>query len=124
MGNDSTNNLARLYSELLVFLEQEEQIRKETEKKLAKARLSVDPRKEFNKWLQTNTGKSWEQKQFEYQECKCSACSDLVGWKDEGKFRASRVNKHLGKGLMIELEEFKGGIALWYLSSYEILLPF
>lgn len=58
MSTDSSDNLARLYSELLVLLKQEEEIRKETEKKLAKANASVDPRKEFNKWLRSNAGQA------------------------------------------------------------------
>lgn len=66
MGRDSTDKLAQLYSELLVLLKQEEDLRKETEEKLAKARSMTDPCKEFNKWLQSNAGKRWKQKQFEY----------------------------------------------------------
>lgn len=43
---------------VLVLLQQEEEIRKETERRLAKAKAAVDPRKEFSKWLQTSAGKT------------------------------------------------------------------
>ena len=82
MGTDSSDNLVRLYSELLVLLKQEEEIRKETEKRLAKAKSSIDPRKEFNKWLQTNTGQTWKQKQFKYQDSKCAHCGDSLRFSD------------------------------------------
>lgn len=82
MGNGSADNLAQLYSELLVLLKQEEDLRKETEEKLTKARLIIDPRKEFNRWLQTNAGKSWKQKQFEYQGGNCPACSNHLRFAD------------------------------------------
>lgn len=65
-----------------MLLKQEEDLRKETEEKLAKARSIIDPRKEFNKWLQSNTGKRWKQKQFEYQDGKCPACSDPLRFVD------------------------------------------
>ncbi|MFQ3629299.1 MAG: HNH endonuclease signature motif containing protein [Cyanobacteriota bacterium] len=82
MGRDSTDKLAQLYSELLVLLKQEEDLRQETEEKLAKARSTTDPRKEFNKWLQSNAGKRWKQKQFEYQDGKCPACGDSLRFAD------------------------------------------
>jgi 5-methylcytosine-specific restriction endonuclease McrA len=82
MGNGSADNLARLYSELLVLLKQEEDLRQKTEEKLTKARLIINPRKEFDKWLQTNAGKSWKQKQFEYQDGKCPACGDPLRFAD------------------------------------------
>jgi 5-methylcytosine-specific restriction endonuclease McrA len=49
---------------------------------LAKANTSVDPRKEFNKWLQTKAGQTWKQKQFEYQARKCAACGDSLRFAD------------------------------------------
>lgn len=82
MGTNPSDNLARIYSELLVLLKQEEEIRKETEKRLAKAKASIDPRKEFNKWLQTNAGQDWKQKQFKYQNGKCAACGDSLRFAD------------------------------------------
>jgi len=82
MGTDSSDNLARLYSELLVLLKQEEEIRKETERRLAKAKASIDPRKEFNNWLKTNSGQTWKQKQFKYQDRKCAACGDSLRFAD------------------------------------------
>lgn len=82
MGNDSADNLARLYSELFVLLKQEEEIRKETEEKLSRARAAIDPRKEFNKWLKTNAGKTWKLKQYEYQDSKCAACRDPLRFAD------------------------------------------
>ncbi|ALF55142.1 HNH endonuclease [Nostoc piscinale CENA21] len=78
MSTGSADNLARLYSELLVLLAQEEEIRKSTEEKLARAKSVIDPRKEFNKWLQSNAGKTWKQKQFQYQEGKCAACGESL----------------------------------------------
>jgi 5-methylcytosine-specific restriction endonuclease McrA len=75
MDSSSAEKLTQLYSELLVLLTQEESIRKETEDQLAKARAAIDPRREFNKWLQTNAGQTWKQKQYEYQEGNCAACS-------------------------------------------------
>jgi 5-methylcytosine-specific restriction endonuclease McrA len=75
MNSDSAENLAQLYGELLVLLSQEEAIRKETEAKLAKARAAIDPRKEFNKWLQTHEGQNWKQKQYAYQAGSCAACN-------------------------------------------------
>jgi len=82
MGTDSSDNLAMFYSELLVLLKQEEEIRKETEKRLAKAKASIDPRKEFNNWLKTNSGQTWKQKQFKYQDSKCAACGDSLRFAD------------------------------------------
>jgi len=82
MGTDSVEHLARLYSELLVLLKQEEDIRKETEKTLAKAEAFISPRKEFNKWLQTRAGQTWKQKQFHYQASKCAACGDSLRFAD------------------------------------------
>lgn len=82
MDTDSANNLARLYSELLVLLKQEEEIRRETERRLAKAKAAIDPRKEFNKWLQTNAGQIWKQKQFKYQDGNCAACGDPLRFAD------------------------------------------
>ncbi|NJL40599.1 MAG: HNH endonuclease [Leptolyngbyaceae cyanobacterium RM2_2_4] len=82
MSNDSSNNLARLYNELLILLKQEDEIRKETERRLAKAKTSVDPRQEFNRWLQTNAGQTWKQKQFRYQDSKCAACGNSLRFAD------------------------------------------
>lgn len=82
MNIRSSDDLNRLYSELLVLLNQEEEMRRETEKRLAKATASIDPRKEFNKWLKTNTGQAWKQKQFKYQDSKCAACSDPLRFAD------------------------------------------
>ena len=79
---DSLDNLARLYNELLMLLKQEEEIRKETERRLTKAKAFIDPRKEFNKWLQTNAGQSWKQKQFNYQNSRCAACHDSLRFAD------------------------------------------
>ncbi|AFY47457.1 HNH endonuclease [Nostoc sp. PCC 7524] len=82
MSNGSADNLARLYSELIVLLAQEEEIRQITAEKLSKAKSVIDPRKEFNKWLQSNAGKTWKQKQFQYQEGKCSACGESLRFAD------------------------------------------
>jgi hypothetical protein len=82
MDANSSNNLNQLYSELFVLLKQEENLRRETEKKLAKAKAFFDPRQEFNKWLQTNEGKNWKQKQFQYQNGKCSACKETLRFTD------------------------------------------
>lgn len=82
MSTNSSDNLARRYSELLRLLKQEEEIRKETGNRLAKAKASIDPRKEFNKWLQTNAGQAWKQKQFKYQDGRCAACGDSFRFVD------------------------------------------
>lgn len=83
MASDkSAQNLNLLYSELLVLLKQEEELRKETQRKLEKAKAVIDPRKEFNRWLQTKTGKSWKNKQFEFQEGKCVACNEPLRFAD------------------------------------------
>lgn len=82
MGNDSADNMVRLYSELLALLRQEEEIRRDTEEKLLKARAAIDPRKEFNKWLKTNAGQTWKRKQFEHQDSKCAVCKDPLRFAD------------------------------------------
>jgi len=61
MTEQSADKLNRLYSEMLVLLEKEKKIFRETEKVLAKAKAIIDPRKEFNKWLQSAEGKTWKQ---------------------------------------------------------------
>jgi len=81
-SNRSAENLNLLYSELLVLLKQEEELRKETQKKLEKAKAVIDPRKEFNRWLQTQSGKSWKNKQFELQEGQCAACNEPLRFAD------------------------------------------
>jgi len=82
MPTDSSDNLDLQYGQLFIFQSQEEEIRKETEEILAKARSFIDPRKEFNKWLQTNFGRDWKQKQFKYQESKCAYCCDSLRFAD------------------------------------------
>lgn len=82
MSTNSSDDLALLYSELLVLLGQEEKIRKETERRLEKAKATIDPRKEFNKWLKTKAGQGWKEKQFRYQEGKCAACSESLRFAD------------------------------------------
>ena len=82
MSTDSSDNLAGLYSEMLVLLKQEAEMLKETEKRLTQAKIAVDPRREFNKWLQTNGGQAWKQKQFKYQDSKCAACDDSLRFAD------------------------------------------
>lgn len=67
---------------VLVLLQQEEEIRKEAERRLAKAKAAVDPRKEFCKWLQTSAGKTRKHKQFEYQDSTCAACGDPLRFAD------------------------------------------
>ena len=81
-SDESAQNLNLLYGELLVLLKQEEELRQETQRKLEKAKAVVDPRKEFNKWLKTKTGKSWKNKQFEFQEEKCAACNEPLRFAD------------------------------------------
>ena len=44
MEINSADNLARLYGELFVLLQQEEKLRQETERKLEKAKGVIDPR--------------------------------------------------------------------------------
>lgn len=82
MDTDSSDNLDLQYGQLFIFQSQEEEIRKETEEILAKARSFVDPRKEFNKWLQTNVGRDWKQNQFKYQQSKCAYCCDSLRFAD------------------------------------------
>lgn len=82
VSENSSQNLNRLYSELVILLDQEEQLRKETQAQLEKAKASIDPRKAFNKWLQTNEGKDWKHKQFEFQSGKCAACHDSLRFSD------------------------------------------
>ena len=81
-SSESAQNLNLLYSELIVLLKQEEELRQETQRKLEKAKAVVDPRKEFNKWLKTKAGKSWKNKQFEFQEGKCAACDEPLRFTD------------------------------------------
>lgn len=76
MTEQSADKLNRLYSEMLVLLEKEKKIFDETERILAKAKAMIDPRKEFNKWLQSSEGQAWKQKQFEYQDAKCAYCGE------------------------------------------------
>ncbi|MEA5620181.1 HNH endonuclease [Cronbergia sp. UHCC 0137] len=82
MGINSADRLNMLYSELFVLLQQEEELRRETEKKLEEARMIVDPRQEFNRWLKTNAGQAWKLKQFEYQNSKCAACHTSLRFAD------------------------------------------
>jgi 5-methylcytosine-specific restriction endonuclease McrA len=82
MDTDSSDNLDLQYGELFILLNQEEEIRKQTEEILSKARPFIDSRKEFNKWLQTNVGQDWKQKQFKYQQSKCAYCSDALRFAD------------------------------------------
>jgi 5-methylcytosine-specific restriction endonuclease McrA len=81
-SDESAQNLNLVYSELFVLLRQEEELREETKRKLEKAKAVIDPRKEFNRWLQTKAGKSWKNKQFELQEGKCAACDELLRFPD------------------------------------------
>lgn len=81
-SDELAQHLNLLYSELLVLLKQEEELRQETQGNLEKAKSLIDPRKEFNKWLQTKSGKSWKNKQFEFQEGKCAACGELLRFPD------------------------------------------
>jgi 5-methylcytosine-specific restriction endonuclease McrA len=82
VATNPADNLLKLYGELSVLLKQEAEIRKETERRLAKANSMIDPRKEFNQWLRTNAGKLWKQKQFEYQKGECAACGDSLRFSD------------------------------------------
>lgn len=82
MTEQSADKLNRLYNEMLALLEKEKKIFRETEKVLAKAKAMIDPRKEFNKWLQSSEGQAWKQKQFEYQDGKCAYCSDPLRFAD------------------------------------------
>lgn len=81
-SDESAQDLNLLYSELLVLLKQEEELREETQRKLEKAKAVVDPRKEFNRWLQSKAGKSWKTKQFEFQKGKCAACDEPLRFTD------------------------------------------
>ena len=76
MTEQSADKLNQLYSEMLVLLEKEKKIFDETKRILAQAKAMIDPRKEFNKWLQSSEGQVWKQKQFEYQDGKCAYCGD------------------------------------------------
>jgi 5-methylcytosine-specific restriction endonuclease McrA len=82
MSSNSADRLNMLYSELFVLLHQEEELRRKTEKKLEEARMAVDPRQEFNRWLKTNAGRIWKLKQFEYQHSKCAACHTSLRFED------------------------------------------
>lgn len=82
MESRSADQLNQLYSELFVLLQEEEKLRAKTEKILAEAKATIDPRKEFNRWLKTKAGKTWKSKQFEYQKGKCAACSDELRFAD------------------------------------------
>lgn len=74
METNSADNLARLYGELFVLLQQEEKLRQETERKLEKAKAVIDPRKQFNNWLKTNSVQTWKFKKPELQGSMCAAC--------------------------------------------------
>lgn len=65
-----------------MLLKEEEAIRKKTEEVLARAKANIDPRREFNKWLKTNSGQEWKKKQFKYQESKCAACGESLRFAD------------------------------------------
>ena len=82
METNSADNLARLYSELFVLLEQEAKLRQETECQLEQAKAVIDPRKQFNNWLKTNSGQTWKRKQFELQGSLCAACKTLLRFED------------------------------------------
>jgi 5-methylcytosine-specific restriction endonuclease McrA len=82
MENDYTNDLIKIYNDLVILLKKQEELREETERKLAQAKSIIDPRQEFNKWLKTNTGKTWKGKQFEYQRGKCAACQSPLRYED------------------------------------------
>lgn len=82
METNSADNLARLYGELFILLEQEAKLRQETECQLEKAKVVIDPRKQFNNWLKTNSGQTWKRKQFELQGSMCAACKTLLRFED------------------------------------------
>lgn len=78
----ANQRLVQLHSEMLVLLQEEEKIRKETEDILGKAKKAIDPRREFNNWLKSATGKAWKQKQFEYQQEQCAYCGESLRFAD------------------------------------------
>ncbi|MFO5528674.1 MAG: HNH endonuclease [Cuspidothrix sp.] len=82
MSNNSADKLNQLYSEMYILLQKEEEIRKQTAEVLNKAKAAIDPRREFNNWLKSSEGKSWKKKQFDYQECKCAYCGELLRFAD------------------------------------------
>lgn len=82
MENYQVDKLSELYNEMFILLQKEEKLRKETEKILGEAKASIDPRKEFNKWLKFTEGQTWKDKQFKYQERKCAHCSELLRFTD------------------------------------------
>ncbi|BAZ84374.1 MULTISPECIES: HNH endonuclease signature motif containing protein [Nostocales] len=82
MSNNSANKLNQLYSEMFILLQKEEKLRKQTAEVLAKAKATIDPRREFNNWLKSSEGQSWKKKQFDYQECKCAYCGELLRFAD------------------------------------------
>ncbi|WP_201769154.1 hypothetical protein [Aphanizomenon flos-aquae] len=56
MSNNSANKLNQLYSEMFILLQKEEKLRKQTAEVLAKAKATIDPRREFNNWLKSSEG--------------------------------------------------------------------
>ena len=82
VSNFSADRLVLLHSEMQLLLQEEERIRKDTEKVLAKAKNVIDPREQFNKWLKSSSGKAWKLKQFEYQDEKCAYCDAPLRFAD------------------------------------------
>jgi len=82
MSDRSSDKLNKLYSEMFVLLQKEQQLRQQTEKMIAEAKAIIDPRAEFNNWLKSAEGKTWKRKQFEYQEGKCACCGESLRFAD------------------------------------------
>lgn len=76
------NSKEKLYQELALLLLKEEQLLKQTEDLLNKAKATIDPRQEFNKWLRSSEGKIWKQKQYKYQGGKCAYCKEDLRFAD------------------------------------------
>lgn len=75
-------NNNNLYRELALLLLKEEDLRRKTEQLLTQAKKVIDPRQEFNKWLQSSEGKRWKQKQYDYQSRKCAYCQEELRFSD------------------------------------------
>jgi 5-methylcytosine-specific restriction endonuclease McrA len=78
----SEKRLIQLYNELQNLLVKEEILRRETEALLKNAQKKIDPRAEFNNWLQSSDGQSWRQKQYEYQKRCCAYCKESLRFED------------------------------------------
>lgn len=66
----------------LSYFSKKKKLRQETERKLEKAKAVIDPRKQFNNWLKTNSGQTWKRKQFELQGSMCAACKTSLRFED------------------------------------------